>query len=123
LEASFLAMKKAIADLSRKMKKGSGWNNMQTIIILDGNKEIPNLSMEQRAVVSGDKLAKSISAASIVAKVTRDRIMLEFHEKYPQYGFNKHKGYGTKMHMDSLANHGPSEIHRQSFAPVARLLK
>lgn len=95
---------------------------LRTVVLVDGNKEIPNFSMEQRVVVGGDKIVKSISAASIIAKVTRDRIMLEMHEKYPQYGFDKHKGYGTKMHMDALEKHGPSEIHRKSFAPVTRLL-
>jgi ribonuclease HII len=74
--------------------------------------------MEQKAIVKGDRTVKSISAASIIAKVTRDRIMLTMHEKYPAYGFDKHKGYGTKLHMEMLTKHGPSEIHRQSFAPV-----
>ena len=66
---------------------------------------------------------KSISAASIVAKVTRDRMMKEFHEKYPEYGFDRHKGYGTKFHMEMLNLHGPCEIHRKSFKPVRNLAK
>jgi len=118
LEASFLAMKKALADLERsdlgRLKVGP----LKKIILLDGNKKIPNLSQEQKAIVNGDKYIKSISAASIIAKVTRDRIMLEMHEKYPQYQFDRHKGYGTKLHMDSLQKYGPSEIHRTSFRPV-----
>lgn len=97
--------------------------NAKKIILLDGNKQISNFSGEQKAIVSGDKLVKSISAASIVAKVTRDRMMLEFHEKYPEYGFDKHKGYGTKFHMDALQKNGPCPIHRQSFAPVRNLAK
>jgi ribonuclease HII len=89
---------------------------------VDGNKKIPNFSMEQKAVIGGDKIVKSISAASIVAKVTRDRIMMEMHEKYPEYAFDKHKGYGTKLHMEMLQKHGPCQIHRKSFDPVKRLL-
>lgn len=115
LEASFLAMKKALTALTQNLQQIT---NNKIIILIDGNKKIPNFSLEQKAIVSGDKIVKSISAASIVAKVTRDRIMLEMHEKYPEYGFEKHKGYGTKMHMDALQKHGPCDIHRQSFRPV-----
>jgi len=124
LEASFLAMKKAIQDLKRNMG-GELWSGSEPkfIILVDGNKKIPNLSMDQRAVIGGDKLVKSISAASIIAKVTRDRMMMQMHEKYPQYGFDKHKGYGTKLHMDALVKHGPCKIHRKSFAPVKKALK
>ena len=124
LEASFLAMKKAISDLVRNKSKVESLKSKtdeKIVILVDGNKVIPNLSMEQMAVVSGDRMVKSISAASIIAKVTRDRMMMKMHEKYPVYGFNHHKGYGTKMHMDALKKHGPCEIHRQSFAPVTRL--
>lgn len=113
LESSFLAMKKAVSDLSKRTDKDS-----KCIILVDGNKKIPNFSHEQKAVVGGDKIIKSISAASIVAKVTRDRMMLEMHAKYPDYGFDKHKGYGTKIHMEALRKCGPCEIHRKSFAPV-----
>ncbi|MDD5463716.1 MAG: ribonuclease HII [Candidatus Moranbacteria bacterium] len=124
LEASFLSMKKAIQDLKRNMGQEI-WGKVEPkyIVLVDGNKQIPNLSIEQYAVVGGDKLVKSISAASIVAKVTRDRMMQEMHIKYPQYGLDKHKGYGTKMHMDALVKYGPCEIHRKSFAPVTRLLR
>ena len=124
LEASFLSMKKAIQELRRNMSQDL-WGDIEPkyIVLVDGNKEIPNLSMEQYAVIGGDKLVKSISAASIVAKVTRDRMMEEMHVKYPQYGLDKHKGYGTKMHMDALIKYGPCEIHRKSFAPVKRALK
>jgi ribonuclease HII len=124
LEASFLSMKKAIQELIKKRKKETGaLENPKTIILVDGNKQIPNLSIEQYAVIGGDKFVKSISAASIVAKVTRDRLMAEFAVKYPQYGIEKHMGYGTKMHMDALSKYGPCEIHRKSFAPVKRLSK
>jgi ribonuclease HII len=134
LEASFLAMKAAISDLLRKSKSEiqnskSETNpkfkiqNSKLIILLDGNKLIPNLSLEQKAIVSGDKAVKSISAASIIAKVTRDRIMMEMHEKYPEYDFAQHKGYGTKLHLEMLKKHGPCEIHRRSFKPVEKLVK
>ena len=121
LEASFLAMKKAVAELKSKMQvKSQNYFNLKTIILVDGNKPIPNLSMEQKAVPNGDRYIKSISAASIIAKVTRDRIMLVIHKKYPQYGFDRHKGYGTKLHFRKLKKHGPCKIHRKTFHPVAK---
>ncbi|PIR73631.1 MAG: ribonuclease HII [Candidatus Moranbacteria bacterium CG10_big_fil_rev_8_21_14_0_10_35_21] len=121
LEASFLAMKAAVTQLTRNAQLTT--RNSKFIILVDGNKKIPNFSGEQLAVVGGDKIVKSISAASIIAKVTRDRIMLEMHDKYPQYGFDKHKGYGTKLHMEKIIEYGPCEIHRQSFEPMASLAK
>lgn len=124
LEASFLAMKKAIQELLRNPEISKSYKlTAKSCILVDGNKEIPNLSMEQKAVIGGDKFVKSISAASIVAKVTRDRMMHEFAKKYPGYGMEKHMGYGTKMHLDALNQLGPCEIHRKSFAPVTRLLR
>jgi ribonuclease HII len=96
---------------------------MRSIILIDGNKKIPNISTEQRAIVSGDKIVKSISAASIIAKVTRDRIMREMDKKYPGYGFEKHKGYGTALHMEKLKKHGACEIHRKSFEPIKSLIR
>ncbi|MFA6973441.1 MAG: ribonuclease HII [Parcubacteria group bacterium] len=119
LEASFLAMKAALNDLKTKVR----YQDQKHIILVDGNKKIPNLSLDQKAIVSGDKFVKSISAASIIAKVTRDRIMHAAHEKYPQYAFDKHKGYGTKVHMDALQKDGPCEIHRKTFEPVKNMLK
>jgi ribonuclease HII len=115
LEASFLAMKIAIDDLFRKSKIQT--KDQKLVVFVDGNKVIPNLSMEQKAIVGGDKLVKSISAASIIAKLTRDRIMAKMNEKYPQYCFNRHKGYGTKLHMDKIREFGICEIHRKSFKP------
>jgi len=130
MQASFLAMKKAIADLQKNLKR-LGLSQPKRpkeaepleIILLDGNRPIPNFSGEQRAIVNGDRLIKSISAASIIAKVTRDRIMIKMHERYPEYYFHKHKGYGTKLHLRKLKKHGPCKIHRRSFRPVARLVK
>ena len=108
LEASFLAMKKAIGDAKAK----------PDYIILDGQHALPNSSLPQQAIIRGDSLVFSIAAASIIAKVTRDRIMEEMHDKYPAYEFNRHKGYGTKLHKERLQEHGPCAIHRQSFRPV-----
>lgn len=125
LEASFLAMKKAVSDLIRNKSKVESLKskvNEKIIILVDGNKTIPNFSFEQKAIIGGDKAVKSISAASIVAKVTRDRIMREFSLKYPNYGFEKHMGYGTKAHMEALAKYGVCEIHRKTFGPVKRAL-
>jgi ribonuclease HII len=121
LEASFLAMKAAVTQLTHNSQLTT--HNSKCIILVDGNKKIPNFSVEQLAVVGGDKIVKSISAASIIAKVTRDRMMMEMHEKYPEYGFDKHKGYGTKFHMEKIFEHGPCEIHRQSFEPMPSLAK
>ncbi|HEX8974214.1 MAG TPA: ribonuclease HII [Patescibacteria group bacterium] len=124
LEASFLSMKKAVQELLRlsELKPLNSQNTPKTIVLVDGNKEVPNFSFEQQAVIGGDRLSKSIAAASIVAKVTRDRMMREFGKKYPGYGMEKHMGYGTKEHMDALAKLGPCEIHRKSFGPVRKCL-
>ncbi|MCX6763033.1 MAG: ribonuclease HII [Candidatus Moranbacteria bacterium] len=109
LQASFLAMKKAISNIKSKTKRNP------EVILIDGRSPIPNISIRQESIVSGDKFIFSISAASIVAKVTRDRIMRDYHEKYPQYDFARHKGYGTKMHFEMIEKHGLCEIHRKSF--------
>ncbi|MDZ4385270.1 MAG: ribonuclease HII, partial [Candidatus Moranbacteria bacterium] len=122
LEASFLAMKKAVTDLKMKFRQEMPeFDN--NIILVDGNKKIPNLSLFQQTVIGGDRIVKSIAAASIIAKVTRDRLMLEVDAKYPEYGFAKHKGYGTKRHMEMLEKYGPCEIHRQTFEPMPTLAK
>lgn len=113
LEATFLAMKKAISNLKEKPE----------FILLDGKFPIPNLSIKQKPIIKGDDSVFAIAAASIIAKVTRDRMIIEAHEKYPQYGFDKHKGYGTKVHMEALIQHGPCEIHRKSFGPVKNSLR
>ena len=107
LQASFLAMKKAISSLKEK----------PNFILVDGSFIIPNSSYEQKAIKKGDSKIFSIAAASIVAKVTRDKIMEEMHEKYPEYGFDKHKGYGTKYHLEQIEKHGPCDSHRKSFGP------
>ncbi|MFA5925301.1 MAG: ribonuclease HII [Parcubacteria group bacterium] len=109
LQAAFLAMKKAISDVKRKI------GNEMDVLLIDGRGLVPNVSTRQENIVGGDKFVFSISAASIIAKVTRDRMMIELHEKFPAYGFAKHKGYGTKMHFEMIGKHGPCEIHRKSF--------
>ena len=113
LEASLLAMKKAIDSLRIEAN----------IALVDGNKRIKKLSIAQKTVIKGDSKVFCIAAASIVAKVARDKIMKQYHERYPNYGFDKHKGYGTKFHMESLRTHGACPIHRRSFKPVADVLK
>ena len=82
---------------------------------------VKGLPCESRSIVKGDALSISISAASIVAKVTRDRIMTELDDQYPEYGFAGHKGYGTRQHLDALKQFGATPFHRQSFRPVAEL--
>lgn len=119
LEASFLAMKAALTDLKAKFR----YDGKKHIVVVDGNKKIPNVSLYQKAVPGGDKFVKSISAASIIAKVTRDRLMLTLHEKYPEYDFRRHKGYGTQAHMAAIQKYGPCAIHRCSFEPVKSLAK
>ncbi|MDD4901009.1 MAG: ribonuclease HII [Patescibacteria group bacterium] len=108
LQATFLAMKKALSSI--KNKPG--------FILVDGSLAIPNCSIAQRAIVKGDEKVFSLAAASIIAKVTRDRMMLEMDKLYPDYGFLKHKGYGTKEHLEKLKQFGPCPIHRLSFNRV-----
>ncbi|OGW76837.1 MAG: ribonuclease HII [Omnitrophica bacterium RIFCSPLOWO2_02_FULL_45_16] len=91
-------------------------------VIVDGKMKITT-KCPLRCIVSGDSKSLSIAAASIVAKVTRDRLMVEYDLVYPQYGFARHKGYGTKAHIEALNNHGPSPIHRNSFQPVKNLIQ
>lgn len=113
LQASLLAMKKAVAACKQQ----------PDYVLIDGNMRIPNLNRKQQAIVSGDAKVFCIAAASIIAKVSRDFLMCEADKKYPQYQFAKHKGYGTKLHLEMLNQYGPCPIHRQSFAPVKNLLK
>jgi ribonuclease HII len=112
-QATFLAMKMAIGNLKTK----------PDYLLIDGKFPIPNLSLRQEAIINGDAIIFSIAAASVIAKVTRDRMMEKFHEQYPQYGFLNHKGYGTKVHLEALTKYGPCPIHRRSFGPVSDLTK
>ena len=104
LEASFIAMNRAIEKL----------NVVPDIALIDGNRS-KGIKIEARAVVKGDGKCADIAAASILAKVSRDRFMYEMSEKYPEYHFDSHKGYGTKLHYEALREFGPCEIHRPSF--------
>lgn len=108
LQATFLAMKKAIGALNYKPR----------FLLVDGGFKIPNFSLDQAAIIKGDEKVFSIAAASIIAKVTRDRIMEEMDKLYPNYGFLKHKGYGTKEHLENIKQFGPCPIHRLSFGGV-----
>jgi len=86
-------------------------------LLIDGNIKL-DLNLRQRSIVKGDKLSFSVAAAGIMAKVTRDRIMLELHEEFPEYGFDRHKGYGTLEHRQAILRYGPSPVHRRSFKGV-----
>ena len=112
LQASLKAMKLAVEDM-----------NLQTdYLLVDGNHPIP-MGIPQKTIKSGDSISPSIGAASIIAKVTRDRIMKKYHEVYPDYGFDRHKGYGTKDHMNAIKRFGCCEIHRRTFRGVREYLK
>lgn len=109
LQATLLAMRRAVQGLRLKPNK----------VLVDGNR-LPSLDVLAEAVVGGDALVPAISAASILAKVTRDRLLLTLHEQHPDYGFASHKGYGTAEHLQALKTLGPLPEHRKSFAPVAQ---
>ena len=104
------------------LRQAQGDKNNRTIVLIDGKTTIAGLSLSQQAIVKGDRKIFSIACASILAKVTRDRLMTRLAKKSPNYGFEKHKGYGTKLHQIMLAEHGPCAIHRKSFAPIAKLI-
>ena len=91
-------------------------------LLIDGPIRLATLPLPQQPVIRGDSLCLSIAAASILAKVSRDRYMIELDARYPQYGFAQHKGYGTPQHLAALAIHGPSPVHRRSFAPIRERL-
>ncbi len=110
LKATHAAMARAVAQL----------DDDKIYCLIDGL-PVSNFPFPSEGIVKGDGKSLSIAAASIIAKVTRDRKMLEYAEEFPEYGFERHKGYGTKFHLEALQLHGPTKIHRQSFAPVAKL--
>ena len=109
-------------DLSEKGKNAFRIQDTKYIILVDGNKKIPNLSLYQKAIIGGDRISKSISAASIIAKVIRDRVMRVVDKLYPQYCFAKNKGYGTQEHLTALREYGPCPWHRKTFRGVKELL-
>ena len=112
LQATMLAMQRAVAGLEPAAEH----------VLIDGNR-CPDLDCPARAIVRGDNLVAAISAASILAKVTRDREMLALDEDYPDYGFASHKGYPSKAHLDALDRLGVLPVHRRSFAPVRRIVQ
>ena len=112
LQATMLAMRRAVMGLRLK----------PVMVLVDGNR-LPTLDIQAEAIVKGDALVPAISAASILAKVHRDRWCVQVHEEFPQYGFAGHKGYGTAVHMAALREHGACVHHRRSFAPVAQNLR
>lgn len=105
LQATFLAMRRAVANLSVT----------PDLLLIDGNQKPHTGLCEEITVIKGDAKSMSIAAASVLAKVSRDRYMLNLAEQYPQYAFEKHKGYGTKLHYEKIAQHGISPVHRRSF--------
>lgn len=108
LQATLLAMKSAVEQLSLPVD----------LLLIDGNRGIDS-HIDQKTIVGGDDASQSIAAASVLAKVTRDRLMEAYHETYPQYEFLRHKGYGTALHRERIRQHGPCPIHRKSFKGVA----
>ncbi|MBU9378991.1 MULTISPECIES: ribonuclease HII [Burkholderia] len=112
LHATMLAMRRAVEGLSL----------LPTLAKIDGNR-CPTLGIRSEAIIGGDALVPSISAASIIAKVTRDRLLVDLHANFPHYGFDVHAGYGTPKHLAALREHGPCEHHRRSFAPVREALR
>ncbi|WP_408594112.1 ribonuclease HII [Limnohabitans sp.] len=112
LNATLLAMRRAVEGLRLKPHK----------VLVDGNR-LPVLDVLAEAIVKGDSKVPAISAASILAKVHRDRWCLQLHAQYPEFGFDRHKGYGTEAHLQALRTHGATPWHRHSFAPVAEVLR
>ena len=110
LRATHLAMARALEEVSPR----------PDLALVDGL-PVKGLPVPHRAIVGGDAVSLSIAAASVVAKVTRDRLMVEWAARYPAYGFERHKGYATRAHLAALRRHGPAPIHRRSFAPVAQM--
>jgi len=111
LQATFQAMTEAVESLESP-----------SLVLVDGNQRILGLKIPQETVVKGDGKSASIAAASVLAKVARDRWMMEAHQTWPEYDFASHKGYGTPTHMEALRKFGPCPIHRKSFAPIRALL-
>ena len=107
LQASLLAMRRAVEALSVA----------PTLALIDGNR-CPVMKIQAIAIIGGDDKEEAISAASILAKTARDAALVELHARYPEYAFDQHKGYGTALHLERLKLHGPSPVHRRSFAPV-----
>lgn len=111
-QATLLGMRRAVEALAPAAER----------VLVDGNRVPPGLPCPARAIIGGDAIEQAIMAASILAKVARDRAMVALHAQFPDYGFDRHKGYCAPAHLDALMTHGPCVHHRRSFAPVARAL-
>ncbi len=111
LQATKLAMQRALENLQ------------SDYLLIDGNFLLDGTNINQASIINGDAKVFSIAAASIIAKVTRDRIMRQMHKQYPHYGFERHKGYGTAAHIKNLRQYGPCDIHRKSFYPVSEMVQ
>lgn len=118
-EATLEAMREAVEGLAAAAEAAGSGTQKPSLVLIDGPIKL-GVRFPVRGIVGGDAQSISIACASIMAKVTRDRMMMTFHEQYPQYGFDQHKGYGTAQHMEALKLHGPCPIHRKSFAPVGK---
>ncbi len=117
LAATFLAMQRAVDQAKQNFQK------TPDALLIDGNRLPKNLTLPAKAVIKGDHLSLSIASASIVAKVTRDKLMKELAKTYPQYGWDKNAGYGTKEHIQAIEKYGITDIHRRSYAPIKRFLE
>ena len=116
LEATKLAMRRAVNSVKRKLKKKH--RTTPEFLIIDGNFPI-NVRLLQQPIIKADETVFSCIAAGIIAKVKRDRMMQRYHQLYPEYGFDKHKGYGTEFHLRMIRKYGPCEIHRKTFKPIS----
>ncbi|BAL80738.1 ribonuclease HII [Caldisericum exile] len=116
LNATFLSMKRALENLFLTYEKKVGsFDSKGILLLVDGNKKIPELPYKQTSIISGDNLVYEISCASIIAKTYRDNIMVAFSKEFPQYGFERNKGYGTREHIEAILKFGLSPIHRKKF--------
>ena len=118
LNATLLAMHRAVLSVFQIAKQDRDLSVEDFLVLVDGNQNIPDLTFAQKALIGGDNLSKSIGAASIEAKVYRDNLMKEADTSYPEYGFSKHKGYGTEEHREAIMVYGPCPLHRKTFRGV-----
>lgn len=122
-QANYQAMRIAVQKALKSTKSSlSEEDTPSRLLLIDGLHSIPDLTLKQRAIVKGDQRSYHIAAASIIAKVFRDKVMIAADRQYPQYGFAKHKGYGTRVHQEALKKHGPCDIHRKTYKPIRQLL-
>lgn len=117
LQATFLAMKRALEQAQKN------YNITPSALLIDGNRLPKDIHIPAKAIIKGDHLSISIASASIVAKVTRDKLMKELAKSYPQYGWDKNAGYGTKEHINAIEKYGITSLHRRSYAPIKRYLE